>query len=102
MAEKELQAVPSSGENVSVNSASDVIARNLSTELKDFASVADVLHMFDCLVLLCSRKTRILDFGQCDFGQFDFGQLAEIELAEVEIGPFLFVFCSVLCLKNLN
>ena len=39
------------GANVPVNSASGMIARNLSNELKDLASVAkteqDVLHMFD-------------------------------------------------------
>ena len=44
-------AVSGSGADVSVNSASGVIARKLSNELKDLASVAkteqDVLHMFD-------------------------------------------------------
>ena len=51
MAERELQAVSGFGANLSVNSASGVIARNLSNESKDLASVAkteqDVLHMFD-------------------------------------------------------
>ena len=49
--QRELRAVSGLGANVSVNSTSGVIARNLSNELKDLASVAkteqDVLHMFD-------------------------------------------------------
>ena len=49
--ERELQAASGFGANVSVNSASGMIARNLSNELRDLASVAkteqDVLHMFD-------------------------------------------------------
>eukprot|EP00450_Noctiluca_scintillans_P008144 CAMPEP_0194491186 /NCGR_PEP_ID=MMETSP0253-20130528/10150_1 /TAXON_ID=2966 /ORGANISM="Noctiluca scintillans" /LENGTH=673 /DNA_ID=CAMNT_0039331895 /DNA_START=115 /DNA_END=2136 /DNA_ORIENTATION=+ len=40
VAERELQAVSGFGANVSVNSASGVIARNLSNELKDLAAVA--------------------------------------------------------------
>ena len=46
-----MQAASGFGANVSVNSASGVIARNLSNELKDLAAVAkaeqEVLHMFD-------------------------------------------------------
>ena len=38
--QRELQAVSGSGADDSVNSASSVIARNLSTELKDLAAVA--------------------------------------------------------------
>ena len=74
MAEGELQAVSGFGADDSVNSASGVIARKLSNELKDLAAVAeteqDVLHVFDwsdervpgCadrLVLLCSRNTSL-------------------------------------------
>ena len=74
MAERELQAASSFGVDDSVNSASGVIARKLSNELKDLAAVAetqqDVLHVFDwsddeCLgvqigpVLLCSRYTSL-------------------------------------------
>ena len=51
MAERELQADAGFGADVSVNSASGVIARKLSNELKDLAAVAkteqDVLHIFD-------------------------------------------------------
>ena len=51
MAERELQAVSGSGVNVSVSSASGVIACKLSNELKDLAAVAeteqDVSHVFD-------------------------------------------------------
>ena len=51
MAERELQAVSDFGVDDSVNSASGVIPRKLSNELKDLAAVAetqqDVSHMFD-------------------------------------------------------
>ena len=74
MAERELQAASGFGADDSVNSASGVIARKLSNELKDLAAVAeteqDVMHIFDwsdeeCLgcadrlVLLCSRYTTL-------------------------------------------
>ena len=46
-----LHAVSGFGVNVSINSASGVIARKLSNELKDLAAVAetqqDVSHVFD-------------------------------------------------------
>ena len=51
VAERELQAVSGFGADYSVNSASDLIARKLSNELKDLAAVAkteqDLLHVFD-------------------------------------------------------
>ena len=74
VAEGELQAVSGSGVDDSVNSASGVIARKLSNELKDLAAVAeteqDVLHVLDWsdervrgradrLVLICSRNTSL-------------------------------------------
>ena len=55
VAERELHTVSGFGVDDSVNSASGVIPRKLSNELKDLAAVAetqqdvlqDVLHMFD-------------------------------------------------------
>ena len=51
VAEGELQAASGFGADDSVNSASGVIARKLSNELKDLAAVAeteqDVLHVLD-------------------------------------------------------
>ena len=49
VAERELQAVSGLGTNVSVNSASGVIARNLSNELKDLALLAKTEEDVCCI-----------------------------------------------------
>ena len=73
--ERNLQAFSGFGVNVSVNSASDVIARKLSNELKDLAAVAkteqDVLHIFDwsddeCLGVQIGWYCCAVDIRRCE------------------------------------
>ena len=57
--ERELQAVSGYGANVSVNSASGVIARNLSNELKDLASVVKTEQETCCICFDWSDDERL-------------------------------------------
>ena len=75
MAERELQAASGFGADDSVNSASGVIARKLSNELKDLAAVAkteqDVLHILDwsdeeCLGVQIGWYCFAVDMCRCE------------------------------------
>ena len=75
MAERELQAASGFGADDSVNSASGVIARKLSNELKDLAAVAkteqDVLQRLDwsdeeCLGVQIGWYCCAVDTQRCE------------------------------------
>ena len=75
VSERELQALSGFGADDSVNSASGVIARKLSNELKDLAAVAkteqDVLRMFDwsddeCLGVQIGWYCCAVDVCRCE------------------------------------